>query len=53
MDRVALPDPVGLAEPKGPGKCAGTSGARGQFRPFIEDVDEVLPDLIWRTAYVR
>jgi len=24
-----------------------------QFRPFIEDVDDVLPDLISRTAHVR
>ena len=38
---MCLPEPV-LA-----GECSHPSRIRRRFRPFIEDVDDRLPDLIW------
>src|SRR4051812_22352274 len=53
MHRVSLPDPIGLAEPIRAGKCADTRDVPRRFRPFIEDVDDVMPDLIRCTIDVR
>src|SRR5258708_6832426 len=50
---VALPDPIRLAEPCRVSECADPDGVRCQFRPFIEDVVDRMPDLMRRTTYVR
>ena len=53
MHGVSLPNPIGLAEPSGAGKGADPCGIRRPFRPFIEDVDDPLPDLVGGMTDVR
>jgi hypothetical protein len=43
----------GVPGPVGAGECAHPSRIRRRFRPFIEDVDDRLPDLIPRVIDVR